>query len=153
MVPLPMNPDAAPSVVALRIHLLAPAPAPSACAVLVPAARQIPQRNQMAAQVTNLVVMRLAHGEDENFVAMVQASLQLGRGDFGDLRCGRRSFLAANAAELFVVNHLGDGAVLAANRASGILAQLELAEAHSQRIEQERSEEHTSELQSRSDLV
>src|SRR6266849_6030165 len=106
---------------------------------LVHAPRQIPQRNQMAAQVTNLVFMRLAHVENENFVATVQSSLQLARGDFGDLRCGRRSFLAANTAELFVVNQLGDGAVLSANRASGILAQLELAEAHSERIEQEQA--------------
>src|SRR5712671_5680617 len=39
MAPLPSNPDAAPTLMALRIHACAPGPAPSACAVLVSVVR------------------------------------------------------------------------------------------------------------------
>ncbi len=42
-----------------------------------------------------------------------------------------------NAAELLVVDELGDGGVEAADRALGILAQLEFAEAHVERVDQQ----------------
>ena len=49
------------------------------------------------------------------------------------------SLLAAHTAEFFVVDQFIDGAMLAADRAIGILAQPQFAEAHAQRIEQQQA--------------
>src|SRR6202035_5324479 len=53
------------------------------------------------------------------------------------LRIGRRGRL--NAAELLVIDQRGDGGVSTANRAVRILAQLQLAETHAQRIHQQQA--------------
>ena len=44
-----------------------------------------------------------------------------------------------DAAELLVVDELGDGGVVAADRALGILAQLEFAEAHVERVDEQQA--------------
>src|SRR6266849_8163206 len=76
---------------------------------LVRASRQLSQRDQMAAEVADLILVRLADVEDEDLLAAVQTRLQLAGGDFRHLRGRRRSLLAADAAELFVVDQFGDG--------------------------------------------
>ena len=52
----------------------------------------------------------------------------------------------ANAAELLVVDELGDGGIFTADRALGILAQLEFAEAHVERVDQQQAADEGSPL-------
>ena len=103
------------------------------------AARKVAERNQVAAEIANLILVRLAHVEDEEIVAAIEPRLQLSRSNLrhGGLR--RRGFFAANAAELRIVDQFGDGGMIAANRAFRILAQLQLAETHRQRVEQKQA--------------
>ena len=51
--------------------------------------------------------------------------------------CFHRLLLAANSAKLVVVDQLGDGRMRSADRAIGVLAQLEFAELHVQGIDQQ----------------
>src|SRR5262249_13356282 len=107
------------------------------------AARYFTERNQVAFQITNLVFMRLAHVENEKVVAAIESRFQFTRSDFGDLHIGCGSFFAAYAAEFIVVDELCDGAMRATHWAVGILAQLEFAEFHSQRVKQKQAANKT----------
>src|SRR5947209_17386423 len=92
----------------------------------------------MSAEITDLVFVRLAHVEHEQIVAAIAAALQLFWSDLRQLARSRRGrFLPADAAELLIVNQLRDGRMRAARGALGIFAQLELAEAHAERIHQQ----------------
>src|ERR1700733_462168 len=79
--------------------------------------------------------MRLAHVENEQIVALVQARLQVARRDFRYPCRHYWSLLAPNSAELLVIDQLIDGAMFAANWAVRILAQPVFLEGHGQRIE------------------
>ena len=103
------------------------------------ALREIAQRDEVAAEIADLIFVRLANIEDVEIVAAIEARFQIARSDFGDGCLRRGSFFTANAAELGVVNQLGDGAVCAAERAIGIFAQLQFAEAHGERIEKQQA--------------
>ena len=105
----------------------------------VHAARKLAERNQMAADIADLIFVRLANVENVDIVAAIEPRFQLARSDFRNGRRRRRSLLAANAAEFRVVDQLGDGWMVAANRAFGILAQLQLAELHAERVEQQQA--------------
>src|SRR5581483_11078003 len=96
---------------------------------------EIAQRDQIAAQVADLVLMRLAHIQDENVVAAIEALLEFFHGQ-GRHASFHRFLLSTNAAELVVVNQLAHGGMRAAGGAVGILTQLELAEAHAERVHQ-----------------
>ena len=82
--------------------------------------------------------MRLAYVENKKILARIQAPLQ-----FFDLhirvRALHRAFLSANAAKLVVVYQLRYRGMRAARRAIGVLAQLQLAELHAQRVYQQQS--------------
>ena len=53
--------------------------------------------------------------------------------------CGRLRWFGRDAAKLVVVDQLGHGRIGAADRAIGILAQLQLAEAHGERVDEEQA--------------
>src|SRR5690242_3293622 len=65
---------------------------------------QFAEGDQMPAQIANLVLMRLAHVENEKIVAAIQASLELAGRNFGNACSHRDMLLSTNSAEFFVVN-------------------------------------------------
>ena len=67
------------------------------------AVRQITQRNQMSAEIADLIFVRLADVEDEEVLTAIETLLQFLHLHFG---CRHLSFslLAANSAELLVIN-------------------------------------------------
>src|SRR5581483_6517097 len=96
---------------------------------------KIAQRDEVASQVADLVLVRLAHIQNKQVFAAVQALFQFFN-RHGRHTALHRLFFPADAAELVVVNELAHGGMRAAGGAVGILAQLELAEAHAQRVYQ-----------------
>src|SRR5271170_7262597 len=92
----------------------------------------------MSANVADLIFVRLAHIEDEEILFRIQPPLQL---FYLNLRnpVAHRFFLPANAAKFVVVYQLRDRGMRAADRAIGILAQLEFAELHAQRVDQQQA--------------
>ena len=105
---------------------------------LVGALRQVAQRQQVAVEVADLVLVRLAHVEDEDVFTGVELPLQFLRLDFRHRHRGLRLF-AADAAELVVVNQFRQGRLGAAGRAVGVLAELQLAELHLQRVKDQQT--------------
>src|SRR5712664_532944 len=93
----------------------------------------------MSFEIADLKLVRFADIQNEKIVAAIQARFQLSRRDLRHLNIRRRSFLAAHAAEFVVVDELVNGAMLSAHRAIGILAQLQLAEFHSQGVKQQQA--------------
>ena len=89
--------------------------------------------------IADLIFVRLAHVENVQVVAAIQPRLQFSRRHFRNFQIRRRRFFAANAAEFVVVDQLVNGAILAAHRAIRILAQLQFAELHAQRVEQQQT--------------
>src|ERR1035437_9172685 len=87
----------------------------------------------MAAEVCDLVFVRLAHVEDEEGFSGIETALQF----FGLNISGHRRFRAAHAAELLIVNEFLNCSICPADRAVGILAQLQLLELHAERIDQQ----------------
>src|SRR5918992_1278860 len=91
---------------------------------------ELGQGYEPRADVRNLVLVRLAHVEYGDLVVVLHATLEL---PYRDLRYPiglRLGALLRDAAELLVVDELGDGRVFAADRAVRVLAELPLAEAH-----------------------
>src|SRR4029077_1048625 len=78
--------------------------------------REIAERNQMAAEVADLIFVRLAHVKDEEIISAIEPGLQFACRNFRDGCLRRGSFFATNTAELGVVNELGDGRMRAAHR-------------------------------------
>ena len=94
----------------------------------------------MPADLGDLKFEGLAHVEDEEIVARVEALLEFFHAHLGNAVLYKRHFrLRDDAAELLVVDELGHGGMRAADRAVGILAQLELAEAHVERVDEEQA--------------
>ena len=52
------------------------------------APRKLAERNQMAAEIADLIFVRLAHVENVEIVAAIEPRFQLARSDFGNVRCG-----------------------------------------------------------------
>src|SRR6185437_11668562 len=96
--------------------------------------------DKRAADVGDLVFEWLADVENEEAVAGVEALLEFLHAHLGDtvfhrrLRTPRR-----NAAELLVVDEMRDSGMLAADRAIGIFAQLQLTEAHGERVDKKQA--------------
>ena len=109
--------------------------------------------DEWCAEIYDLVLVRLADVEDEYVFLCVELALQLLNGDLWDsVDYGKvadslvsRDFEGANlawrgdAAELVVVDQLGHGRVGAADGALGIFAQLQGAEAHAERVDQQQT--------------
>src|SRR5918999_1793528 len=95
---------------------------------------ELGERDETRADVSHLVLVRLAHVEDGDLVAVLQAPLELLDRDLRHLAGLVPGVRLWDAAELLVVDELGDGGVLAADRAVRVLAQLHLAEAHPQSV-------------------
>src|SRR5262249_2478107 len=101
------------------------------------AARQLAEWDQLPLQIADLIFMWFADIENEEIVATIKAHFQFARGDFWYLQIRGGCFFAANAAEFVVVDELVDGAIRSAHRAVRVLAELEFAEFHAQRVEEE----------------
>ncbi len=99
---------------------------------------QVVERDQVSAEIADLIFVRLAHVEDKQVLARVTPPLQFFDGNFRKLVL-HRLFFPSDAAELLVINELGDGTVLAADRAIRVLAQLQLAELHSESVHQQQA--------------
>ena len=65
---------------------------------------EIAERDEVAAEIADLIFVRFTHVEDIEIVAAIQARFQIARSDFGDGGLRGGGFFAANAAELGVVN-------------------------------------------------
>ncbi len=98
-------------------------------------------RHQLAADVGDLIFERLAHIENEQILACVHAPFQFLHADLRNsiLQCALLFRCGRDAAELLIVDQLRHRGMLAANRALGILAQLQLPEAHVERIHQQQA--------------
>ena len=82
--------------------------------------------------------MRLAHIDDLDAIAAIEPPLELaGRNLFKLRLC--RLLARRNAAELFIVDQLFDGCMLATDWAVRILAQFQLAKLHLPGIEQQQA--------------
>src|SRR5580658_1180395 len=103
------------------------------------ALRQLAQRDQMSVDVADLIFVRLAHVKHVNVVTLVEPRFQLGGGDFRYVRHSSGGLLAPDAAEFGVINQLGDRRMSPANGAIRIFPQLQFAEFHGQRVEQEQA--------------
>ena len=98
---------------------------------------QFAERDEVAVQIANLVLVRLANVENKKIVSAIEPCLQLAGRNFGNT-CGHGNMLlSSNSAKLFVVDQLMDRTMVAANRARRILAQPQFAEAHSQRVKEQ----------------
>src|SRR6266852_8027733 len=86
--------------------------------------------------------MRFAYVDDLNIIATVESLFQFSSRDFFHLVFGCGWWLWRYSAELFVIDQLFDGRMVAANRAIRIFAQLQLAKAHPPRIEQQQPVNH-----------
>src|SRR5208282_1438628 len=103
---------------------------------LIHAARKVSERNQVPAEIANLILVRLANVEDEEVVSAIEPRLQVSRSNLGHGGLRRGSFFAADAAEFRVVDQFGHGGMVPANGTFGILAQFELTETHCERVEE-----------------
>src|SRR5580658_912351 len=99
---------------------------------------QVVQRNQMSANVADLIFVRLTHVEHEEIFFRVETTIQLFYLNFRK-SCSHGLFLPTNAAKLVVVYQLRDRGMRAADWAIGILAQFEFAELHAQRVDQQQA--------------
>src|SRR5580692_4961193 len=101
---------------------------------------QIAQRDQVPVDVADLILMRLAHVEHEKVFAGIETPFEFLYLYFGNA-CFHWFLLAlfftANSTKLVVVYQFCDGAMRPAGRTVGILAQLELAELHAKRIDEQ----------------
>src|SRR5215467_4084469 len=77
----------------------------------------------------DLVLVGLPDVHQEDFIVSIEHGLELGGRD-GGVRRGPLSVLGDHAAELFVVDQLGNRWVLPADRALGVLAHVDRAERH-----------------------
>src|SRR3984885_2207416 len=104
---------------------------------LVPPPRKIAERNQMPAEIADLILMRLANVENVKIISAIESAFQFAWGNFRNGCLRRRRFLAANSAKFGVINQLRDARMYPAHRTIRILAKLQLAELHPQGIEQQ----------------
>src|SRR5580704_6153020 len=104
----------------------------------VHALRQIVQRNQISADIADLILVRFAHVEHEQIFLRIQTPLQIFDLNLGNTTA-HRFFLSSNAAKLVVVYQLRYRRMRPAHGAIRILAQLEFPELHAQRIDQQQA--------------
>src|SRR6266511_3746147 len=97
-------------------------------------AGQLPERDQLGpGQAVDPPLRRLAHVQQLDPPAVVEDRLQLGRGEGGAERRPLR-LVRDHAAEVLVVDQLGDRRVLAADRAVRVLAHPDVLEGQLQRV-------------------
>ena len=65
---------------------------------------EIAERDEVAAEIADLIFVRFANVENVEIVAAIQTRFQIARSNFGDGRLRGGSFFAANAAEFGVIN-------------------------------------------------
>src|SRR5277367_337159 len=110
----------------------------------------------MAAQVGDLVFMRLANVEQIDIFSGVQLLFEIDNRylRYSVVQCRLLWGRGQNAAKLVIVNQLLHGRMRAADRAVGVLAQLELAEVHVQRInEQQAADERVADAEDELDRL
>src|SRR5579871_1833989 len=110
---------------------------------LMQSLRHFAERNQLrGGDVADLVLVRLAHVDQHELVTAVEHGFdfrEIGRAHVHLCLLSGRRVGAGHPAELMVIDQLGDGAVVAADGAVGILPQLQFAEAHAERIIEEQA--------------
>ena len=100
--------------------------------------RKIAERNQVAAEIADLIFVRLANVENVEIVAAIQTRFQIARSNFGNGRLRGGSFFAANAAEFRVVNQFCDGGMRRRRRGqSGFLRSLSSRNFMAERVKQQ----------------
>jgi len=102
----------------------------------VDASRKFAERNQVAAEIADLIFVRVADIEDEDVFAAIEFFFQLARSDFRNVEIALGLFFAADAAELVVVDEFMDFAMRSAHGAVRILAELEFAELHGESVKE-----------------
>src|SRR6266513_1822995 len=100
---------------------------------------QLPERKQMSLEITELVLVRLAHIENEQIISTIEPGFELARSDLRHLHGRAGSFFAAYSAEFVVIDQLGNRRMRSAHRAVRILAQLELAEFHPESVKKQQA--------------
>src|SRR5215469_1480206 len=103
---------------------------------LVHARGKVAQRDEISAEIADLILVWLADVEDEDVIACIELGFQFLGANFrngGDLR----SFLASDTAELVVVDQLVDRGIPTASWAVRVFAQTEFAEVHAECIDQQ----------------
>ena len=90
----------------------------------------------MSADVADVVLVRFTHIEYIDVVTAVEPLFQFFHFNFIGSHFGW-GLLAANSAELLVIDQLSDCRIFPARWAIGILPQLELTEFHGQRVDQQ----------------
>src|SRR5664280_3351172 len=112
---------------------------------------QLTEGDKRRANVDDLNLVRLAHVEDEYIFVCVEAALQLLHTDLRNAvyngNAGHCLILRdfewpdagrlLDAAELVVVDERGDAGMRAADRTVGILVQLQRAELHGERVDEQ----------------
>src|SRR6185437_1097478 len=97
-------------------------------------------RDQLAADLGNLRFPRLAHVDELHIFAGIDPALQFLHTDLRDsvFQVGFLLCRGGDAAELLIVDELSDSRIDAADRALGVLAELEFAETHIQRVNEQK---------------
>src|SRR5690606_666988 len=95
--------------------------------------------DQLPAQVHDVVLVIPANVQNEGPIPGIQTALKLDNRDLGYALLLLAIRYRRNSAELLVVDQLRLGWMIAADRAIRILADLERAEAHLERIDHEES--------------
>ena len=93
----------------------------------------------MALKIADLILVGLAHVENEEIVSTIESGFQIAWRNLRHLHRRAGSFFAANAAKFVVIDEFVNRAMRAAHGAVRVLAQLELAESHSQCVKQEQA--------------
>src|SRR5260370_16051056 len=106
---------------------------------LVDASCQLAKRDQVALKIADLILVGVAHVENEEIVSTIEPGFQIAWRNLRHLHRRAGSFFAANAAEFVVIDEFVNRAMRAAHGAVRVLAQLELAEFHSQCVKQEQA--------------
>ena len=96
-------------------------------------------RNRLSADLGNLVLVGFADIDQVHVLAGVDAALQLLHADLRNsiLQSLLLGGLGCDATELPIIDKLGHCRMQPADRALGILAQLQLAEAHGEGVDQQ----------------
>src|SRR5262249_11872695 len=97
---------------------------------------QVTERDEVTVEIADLIFVRLAHIENEDVILTIEAPFEFLRSDLRN-RNAVLLFFTTDTTELLIVDEGSNRGRGAADGAFGVLAQLELAEAHAKGIDQE----------------
>src|SRR5260370_32481261 len=103
---------------------------------LVDASCQLAKRDQVAFKIADLILVGLAHVENEEIVSAIESGFHIAWRNLRHLHRRAGSFFAANAAAFVVIYEFVNRSMLAAHAALWLLSQLELPQFPSQCVTQ-----------------